>query len=227
MKKLLFIVGGSLLLLVCIGFGAVFAAPLLASAKTATTPAATPTANTAQQDQYCQQFQQDLAKRLNVSVDTLNQARQGAYEDVLAQLVKDGKLTQAQADKIKQRIESNKACRGFHAKHLENNVRHHFLREHRQDLINLLATDLKLTPDQLTSQLKDGKTLNQIAKAQGVTTAQLKTDIINAVNTILDKAGSTGDLTQSQVSTFKQFFQKHPGVLDRLVNHSFKKTDKK
>ena len=97
MKKILLIGGGSALLLLCILFGAFFAGPLLAAARSGqTTSASTPAAT----NPYCQQYLQDLAKRLGVSVSTLQQDKLAAAEDVLAQLVKDGKLTQNQANQI-------------------------------------------------------------------------------------------------------------------------------
>ncbi len=110
MKKVLIIGGGSALLLLCLLLGAFFAGPLFASARsgptnTAPTPTATP-------DPYCQQYQQDLAKRLGVPVSTLQKDSLAAGEDVVAQLVKDGKLTQDQANRIRSRMESHMACTG-------------------------------------------------------------------------------------------------------------------
>jgi hypothetical protein len=101
MKKILLIGGGSALLLLCILFGAFFAGPLLASARGGQPSAAASTTT----NQYCEQYLQDLANRLGVSVSTLQQDKLGAAEDVLAQLVKDGKLTQNEANQIKQRLE--------------------------------------------------------------------------------------------------------------------------
>jgi hypothetical protein len=118
MKKVLLpllIGGGSALLLLCLLFGAFFAGPLFASAgptRTAPTPAPTATMPTATTNRYCQQYQQDLAKRLGVPVSTLQKNSLAASEDVLAQLVKDGKLTQSQANRIKSRIASHIACTG-------------------------------------------------------------------------------------------------------------------
>ena len=117
MKKVLLMGSGSALLLLCLLFGAFFASPLFASArsgptKTAPTPAPTATTHTATTNPYCQQYQQDLAKRLGVPVSTLQKDSLAAAEDVLAQLVKDGKLTQSQANRIRSRMESRKACTG-------------------------------------------------------------------------------------------------------------------
>lgn len=116
MKKVLFLLigSGSALLLLCILFGAFFAVPLFASARsgpTNTAPTPTPTAS-ATPDPYCQQYQQDLAKRLGVPVDTLQKDTLAASEDTLARLVKDGKLTQDQANRIRSRLESHVACTG-------------------------------------------------------------------------------------------------------------------
>src|SRR3954469_13099516 len=46
-------------------------------------------------------FLNDVAGRLNVTPEKLKGAIQGAFEDQLDAAVKDGKLTQAQADRIK------------------------------------------------------------------------------------------------------------------------------
>ena len=71
MKKIFLIVGGSVFLVGAILFGAFFAGPMLASAQTGqSTTAATSTATTAT-NTYCEQYLQDLAKRLGVSDRTI------------------------------------------------------------------------------------------------------------------------------------------------------------
>ena len=52
-----------------------------------------------------QQYLNDVAKRLNVTPAQLNSALNGAALDQLNAAVKAGKLTQAQADALKQRIQ--------------------------------------------------------------------------------------------------------------------------
>src|SRR5215207_11554146 len=46
----------------------------------------------------------DAAQRLNVSPDELRSALEGAFGDQLDRAVRDGKLTQQQADRMKQAI---------------------------------------------------------------------------------------------------------------------------
>src|SRR6516164_2296585 len=173
MKKILMIGGGSTLLLLCIAFGAFFAGPLLASARSGqtTTPAAsTPTAT----NPYCQQYLQDLAKRLGVQVSTLQKDKLAAAEDVLAQLVKDGKLTQNQANQIKQQLESHQACTGKGRGLWGRGVILQSLKQYLPGLVSQVASGLKMDAAQLMSQLQSGKSLSDIATAQGVSSSQLQ-----------------------------------------------------
>ncbi len=221
MKKILIIGGAAATLLLSIGFGAFFAGPLLAMAhgsQVQTTMAGTPTTNS-----YCEQYLQDLAQRLHVSVATLQQDTLAASEDELNQLVKDGKLTQSQANEIKQRLESHKACTGKgQGVRYENFAIRQFIKKYLPDMTNQVAVGLHTTNAQLTSELKAGKSLQAIAQEHNVTPAQLHTLVMTVLQTDLNKAVSTGDLTQQQATAFTQLLQKHPGVVDRLLNQHFK-----
>ena len=63
---------------------------------------------------------------------------------------------------------------------------------------NGLADALNLTPDGLNEQLASGKTLTQIAEAQGVSQEQLAAALETSVKAGLDKAVADGVLTQAQ-----------------------------
>jgi polyhydroxyalkanoate synthesis regulator phasin len=217
MKKILLIGGGSALLLLCILFGALYAGPLLASARggqTTTLAASTPAAT----NPYCQQYLQDLAKRLGVSVSTLQQDKLASAEDVLAQLVKDGKLTQNQANQIKQRLESHKACSGNGRGLWGSRVTMQSLKQYLPGVATQLAQGLHLNANQLVSQLQSGKSLSDIATAQGVSSSQLQTIVTNAIQSAVNKAVSNGNLTQQQASNIMQKLQKNPAALNRLLN---------
>jgi hypothetical protein len=68
---------------------------------------------------------------------------------------------------------------------------------HTQVLTDLAKT-LNLTLEDLQSQLKSGKSLTQIAQAQGVSQSQLETALETSVKDNLSKAVSAGKLTQQQ-----------------------------
>ena len=222
MKKILLIGGGSALLLLCILFGAFFAGPLLASARsgqTTATAASTPTTT----NPYCQQYLQDLAKRLGVSVSTLQQDKLASAEDVIAQLVKDGKLTQNQANQIKQRLASHQACTGKGRGLWGRGVMMQSLKQYLPAVATQVAQGLHITSTQLMSQLQSGKSLSDIATAQGVSSAQLQTIVTNAIQSAVNKAVSDGNLTQQQATNIMQMLQKNPGAFNRLLNGHFGK----
>jgi len=219
MKKILIIGGGSALLLLCIAFGAFFAGPLLASARNGQTTAAAAAASTpSATNPYCQQYLQDLAKRLGVSVSALQQDKLAAAEDVLAQLVKDGKLTQNQANQMKQRLQSYQACTGKGNGFWGRGVMLQSLKQYLPDVATQVASGLHMSSTQLVSQLQSGKSLSEIATTKGVSSTQLQTIVTNAVQSTVNKAVSDGNLTQQQSTTIMQMLQKHPNVLNRLLN---------
>ncbi|HXZ03887.1 MAG TPA: hypothetical protein VEH81_03590 [Ktedonobacteraceae bacterium] len=222
MKKILIIGGGSALLLLCILFGAFFAGPLLASARggqTSATTASTPAAT----NPYCQQYLQDLANRLHVSVSTLQQDKLASAEDVLAQLVKDGKLTQNQANQIEQRLQSHKACSGIGRGLWGRGVIMQSLKQYLPGIATQVAQGLHLTAGQLESQLQSGKSLSDIATAQGVSSTRLQTIVTNAIQSAVNQAVSAGNLTQQQATSIMQMLQKNPGALYHLLNGHFGK----
>jgi polyhydroxyalkanoate synthesis regulator phasin len=220
MKKIFWIVGGSVFLVGAIMFGAFFAGPMLASAHTGqSTTAATGTPTTAT-NAYCEQYLQDLAKRLGVSVNTLQQDKLSAREDVLAQMVKDGKLTQSQATAIEQRLQSHQACTGK-GNGAGRGIVLGSLKQYLPTIESQVAQGLKLTSSQLTADLKNGQSLNQIATAQGFTSAQLHTIVLNAAQSAVNQAVKDGKLTQTQANAFMTGLQQHPAILDHLFDRHF------
>ena len=215
MKKIFWVVGGSVFLVGAMLFGAFFAGPMFASAQTNqsnSTAAATPATN-----KYCEQYLQDLAGKLNVSVSTLQQDKLSAREDVLAQMVKDGKLTQSQATAIEQRLQSHQACTGK-GNGAGRGIVLGSLKQYLPTVETQVAQGLKLTSSQLTTDLKNGQSLNQIATAQGVSSTQLHTIVLNAVQSAVNQAVKDGNLTQTRATNFMQALQKHPATLDHLFS---------
>src|SRR5947209_6403731 len=161
MKKLILIGGGVLLLLGVLVVGAFSAIPKFASAQSNTitaTPTSTPTTNP-----YCEQYLKDLANRLHVSVSTLQQDKLAAMKDVLAQMVKDGKLTQKQASAIQQRLQTHQPCTGMGMNRMDTRLVMQALRGYTSQITDQVASGLHLTSSQLQSQLKSGKSLSDVA----------------------------------------------------------------
>ena len=105
----------------------------------------------------------DAAKNLGVEPSKLSAALKKAYEDRIDAAVAAGRLTKEQGAELKQRIESGDfpllGPPGFgHGPGGPHGFFHG---------LDAAASYLGLTEDQLHSQLESGKTLAEVAKAQG------------------------------------------------------------
>jgi hypothetical protein len=148
----------------------------------------------------------DAAKRLNVAPDKLRDALSAAEDAQLDQAVKDGKLTQKQADAIKaRRQKSGRVLGGGPGGPGPGGLRgprggpgfgpHHGA---AGALFPDLAKALGITGTQLRDQLRAGKSITDIAKAQGKSLDDVRTALKADAKTQADKAVADGDLTQAQ-----------------------------
>jgi len=157
------------------------------------------------------QFMGFLATRLGVSQDQLTAAFKGAGNDMVDQALSDGKITQAQADNIRQRIENGQV---FGPGLFCGKGRGEALTQIR-NIVNDVASTLKLTPLEIMTQMKDGKSLAEIASAQGVSRDDLKSAITTSVGQALDNAVSNGKLTQDQATQAKDKLSQN---LDKIID---------
>jgi hypothetical protein len=172
----------------------------------------------------------DAAGTLGVDPGKLSDALKKALENQVDAQVTAGKLTQAQADAIKKRIEDGTqpifGGPGFGGPrdgfdHGGPGFGHGFggprggfgfgLMEGVKDV----ASYLGLTTDALQTQLRSGKSLAAIATAQGKTADGLKTAITDAATKRLDAAVTSGKLTKEQETKILAGLSSH---LDDLVN---------
>jgi hypothetical protein len=135
-------------------------------------------------------FLNDVAKRLNVTPAQLQAALKAARLDQLDAAVKAGRLTQAQANALKQSIQNGTAAPFS----FESGV--HRLHDHGP--LTSAARYLGLTKAQLRTQLRSGKSLAEIAKAQSKSTSGLKQAIDSAIKARLDKAVADKRITAAQ-----------------------------
>jgi hypothetical protein len=95
-----------------------------------------------------------------------------------------------------------------------------YVQQYATTMKTQLAQGLKLTPDQLTTQLRSGKTLSQIATAQGVSATNLQSLIASTLQSGLQPAVDAGNITQKQVDALIKRYQKNPDLLDRFLGAS-------
>lgn len=154
MKKLLYVGGGSLLLLIALLFGAAFASPLMASANgTATKPTTTTTQT------------------------------------------KD--------------------------KHPERAPLRAFVRDRKDEFVERIAPQLKLSASDLTAKLKNGERLVDIAKDKGVSLTALKDILVKATNASIEQALSNGKIDQKQATALENIVKEHPFVAAHVLHRQF------
>ena len=157
----------------------------------------------------------DIAKAQGKSVDGLKAAIVAAAKTSLDQAVADGKLTADQAKQMLDRITAN----------VDDMVNRtgppdggrgggHFGLGHDDAAV---AGYLGLSAAELRTQLEAGKSLADIAKAQGKSVDGLKAAIVAAAKTSLDQAVADGKLTADQA---KQMLDRITANVDDMVNRT-------
>jgi hypothetical protein len=155
----------------------------------------------------------DAAARLNVTPEKLREALAAAQDAQLDQAVKDGDLTQKQADAIKAaRAKSGRVLGplgapgvlhmrggpGFGPGFAPGIPGPHGGVRFGHGLLDDVADALGTTPAKLFAQLRAGKTIADVAKANGTSLAEVRAAVKAAEKKRLDKAVADGDLTQKQ-----------------------------
>ena len=197
---------------------------LTAGTSTSQTATPTPTPRPGIGSQACQDMLSNLASRLNVSVQTLQQAITGAAGDTIDQLVQQGKLTQDQANRLKSALSNDTSpCAygrfGFGLGPLGGDrpfaggpgtagpgIGLGPLRGDAATILDAAAKALKLDTQTLLSSLRQGQDLKTIAQKQGVAYSTVTSAITSAVKTQLDVLVAKGTITATQETA----------ILDRL-----------
>lgn len=204
-------------------FGAVAAATIvgagiIGAAGVASAQEPTPTANQPKQERNHQlrdNFLGRVATNLGISLDQLRAGFKSAEIQTVDQMVADGTLTADQAAKLKDKINSGDGFgigRFLKARHDKRADR---VEKVKQGLAASAATALRLTPAQLRDQLKTGKSIAEIATAQGVDLGTVKAQITADAKTKLDKLVAAGTITQAREDSA---LQKLVDGLDAALN---------
>ena len=180
--------------------------PFLASSSSPSqTTAASLDQRAGQPAALCTDFLNHLSGDLNTSQAALNAAYQKAIGETLADEVKSGKLTQARADAIKQRLAGKAPCA------IANGLLPRpGLAAFRPALLSAAASALGISDETLKADLGKGMTLSQIAAAQHVTEAQFRDRLIARLKPVLDAAVTNKKLTPAREQAIIKRLQTGP-----------------
>lgn len=173
---------------------------------------------------YRQAFKERLAAVLGVDTGRLDAAFKQAGGDVINLAEENGDLTGEQADRMRQRVDKNEwpvwgkgpmgPGHGFGRHFGRHGFGHGGMKGMGDVGLDAAATALGMTRDDLIAEIKDGKTLGEIADARGVDRDKVQDALIAAHKEKLDEAVKNEDLTQKQADRMLEGF-KSVNVLDK------------
>ena len=190
---------------VIIGGVAVVAAASVAGLKPSTNAVADDLATTAAEQRIssaaCSEFMTHFATEIGKSQAEIDAAFQRAIADTLADEVKAGHITQAQADTIKARLAGKTPCTlpAFDPRGAK-------LEAFLQQYLAASASALGITEAQLKTDLRNGQSLSQIAASKNISEAGFRTAVTATLKPVLDKAVTNKRITAAQ----------EQNILDRL-----------
>lgn len=171
--------------------------------------AATPTPSSTSPAQI---FVDKLAGILHVTPTVARDDLKKAQEQTIDQMVKDGKITQAQADAMKKRLAANPGPLpawgfgpgfGAHRPPLDRAL----AGDLRNAEMNAVAKALKIDAATLQSDLKSGKKLSDLETTAGVTDKAVRDAVYSAAKGVLDQAVKDKKITQDQENAVLQQVQ--------------------
>ena len=190
--------------------GAATGTPLLAAS-----PSPSPSPGSA--TNYCSRFTGHVASNLGKSQSQVQKAISDAINQTIDDAVKNGDLTQSQANAIKSKVSSNangnQACagglRGIPG--IGRGGFGPFPRGARVDLVTEeTAKALGISTAQLQQDLRNGQTVQQLASAQGMDENAFRSKLASVTKADLDQRVKSGAITQNQENATLQRIQSGP-----------------
>lgn len=156
-----------------------------------------------------------LAQELGISQQDLEGALTRTALAMLDQAVADGRISEDEAAKIRQRIESGDLVPigpGFGIRHGGHMFAKGFhLGVELSDLASFLGVDEQV----VTDGLRNGQSLAQIAEASGKSRDELRAHLLSQLDERLSKAVADGDITQAQADERRTEAESH---IDDLID---------
>jgi hypothetical protein len=199
---------------VAIAAGAVWMTASAAGLNVGFSPAAstsTPSPNApGKPSALCNDFVSHFASDLGSTQSKVDAAFQKAVGQTLDDEVKNGDITQAQADAIKKKIAGQAPCALIPSAPKTHTGSE--LGAYKHALLVAAASALGITDQQLTTDLARGMTLSQIAAAQNppVTEAQFRDRLIAKLTPLLDAAVTNKQITSTQEQAIIQQLKTGP-----------------
>ncbi len=184
------VIAGALVLGMVVGLG------MGLVGRSAVASAQTETQTTTGKASLVSRFFDQLAAALGIQRTELDSAMSSAANQTLSAAVADGTITQAQADRMNERLQGG----DFGAFFGGRGGRHGgpMVAGLHEAVLGAAAQTLGMTADELHTALHDGQTIADLAAAKGTTAQAVQDAALAAAKTTLDQAVAAGTITQAQ-----------------------------
>jgi hypothetical protein len=166
-------------------------------------PSPSPTAGASKN--YAQVFVDKLAGILHLTPAQTKDALKQAQLQTVDQMRKDGQITQQQADALKAKINAGQGLGAlggaFGFRHGGVKPSAALMGQLKTAELNAIASALHMSPAELRSALRSGKSLSDLETQQKVSDSAVKSAMKNAAKGVLDKAVKAGTITQAQADS--------------------------
>jgi hypothetical protein len=169
----------------------------------------------ASQNDSSSSFFDSLAQHLGISSEELEDAARAAGLDQVDAAVEEGRITEAEADRLRSRIESGELPPFFgRAPFGGHHGKVHALGDH----FSAAADYLGLSVEQLRERLENGRSLADVAESEGKSVDGLKQAILDEARENLDEAVAEERLTREQADAALERLEAR---VDDLVEDAF------
>jgi hypothetical protein len=158
-----------------------------------------------------ERFIAETAERLGVTPEALTEAMAGAQVEIIDEAVVEGRLTEKQAARIKERIEEHGPLAGIRPRHGGGPGLCHGARL----VVGAAAEVLGEEAAEVAEAVKAGESLAEQAEAAGMSVEDFKRALLAAVQETLRVKVAEGALTQAQAD---RIFGAIEEQIDRIVN---------
>ncbi len=153
-----------------------------------------------------------VADKLGVSEDDLRTAIKDAQLEMIDEAVADDRLTEEQAEKLRERVDEYGFALPLRPdRHLRQGV----CQRAGSFIVEAAAQALDMEKGQLQQELKDGKSLVELAQEQGMSEDEFKDALLGEIQSQLDEQVDQEKLTQEQADRLSQKAEEN---IDRIVD---------
>jgi polyhydroxyalkanoate synthesis regulator phasin len=187
------------------------------------------------EDTPVQSFLGRVADKLGIGEDELRSAVTEAEQDIIDERVAEGTLTGEQGERLKERIENGDLLGPLAGPRDQGRIRDRLcdrvfdcIHEHvcngasdcvdgrvRDYTQEAAETVLNMEREELLDELRDGKTMAEVAEEQGMPVEEFTAAMLAQVRQELDASVAEGELTEEQADAI---FERVEENIDRIVN---------